>query len=95
MGQEWQPISTAPKDGNKIIVWYLNVTNNPRVVIARWLSEEQAEESDADGVGLGAGWYECIDNWADYTEVEITEGIPTHWMPLPPPPGKFVFDLPA
>jgi len=32
------------------------------------------------------GWYECINNWDDYTEVAIHEGEPSHWMPLPAPP---------
>lgn len=41
---------------------------------------------DADGVGLEGGWYECINNWDDYTEVAIHEGEPSHWMPLPAPP---------
>ncbi len=37
-------------------------------------------------LGLKGGWYECIDNWGDYTEVAIHEGEPSHWMPLPAPP---------
>lgn len=32
------------------------------------------------------GWYECIDNWDEYSQVAINEGEPTHWMPLPTPP---------
>ena len=82
----WQPIETAPKDYTKIIVWYLNRNSKSRTVMARWLTDEQAAETDADGVGLEGGWYECIDNWDDYTEVAIHEGEPTHWMPLPAPP---------
>ena len=53
---------------------------------ARWLTDEQAAETDADGVGFEGGWYECINNWDDYTEVAIHEGEPSHWMPLPAPP---------
>jgi hypothetical protein len=82
----WQPIETAPKTGRKVILFYLNLNNLPRTVMARWLTDEQAAETDADGVGLEGGWYECIDNWDDYTEVAIHEGEPTHWMPLPAPP---------
>lgn len=82
----WQPIATAPKTGRKVIVFYLNRNVKPRTVMARWLNDEQAAESDVDGVGLEAGWYECIDNWDDYTEVAIHEGEQTHWMPLPAPP---------
>lgn len=83
---QWQPIDTAPKDGRKVILFYRNSHNKPRTVMARWLTDEQAAETDADGVGLEGGWYECIDNWSDYTEVAIHEGEPTHWMPLPTPP---------
>jgi hypothetical protein len=82
----WQPIETAPKDGKKIIVTYANRNGIKRTVMACWLTEEQAAETDGDGVGLEEGWYECIDNWSDYTEVAIYEGEPTHWMPLPTPP---------
>lgn len=83
----WQPIETAPKTGRKVIAFYLNSNGKTRTVMARWLTDEQAAETDADGVGLEGGWYECIDNWSDYTEVAIHEGEPSHWMPLPPPPA--------
>lgn len=84
----WQPIETAPKTGRKVILFYLNRNNLPRTVMARWLTDEEAAETDADGVGLEGGWYECIDNWDDYTEVAIHEGEPTHWMPLPAAPQQ-------
>lgn len=84
---EWQPIETAPKTGVKIIVTYLNRLGNKRTVMARWVTDDEAAESDHDGVGLEAGWYECIDNWDEYTEVTIHEGEPTHWMPLPAAPS--------
>ncbi len=82
----WQPIESAPNDGRKIIVTYANRNGIKRTVMACWLTEEQAAETDGDGVGLDEGWYECIDNWSDYTEVAIHEGEPTHWLPLPTPP---------
>jgi hypothetical protein len=83
----WQPIATAPKTGRKVILSYLNRHSLPRTVMARWVTDEEAAETDGEGVGLEAGWYECIDNW-DYTEVAIYEGEPTHWMPLPEAPRK-------
>ena len=84
---QWQPIETAPKDGRKLILSYINRNDMPRTVMARWLTDDEAAETDADGVGLEGGWYECIDNWDDYTEVAIHEGEPTHWMPLPAAPS--------
>ena len=89
-GQEpgaWQPIESALKTGRKVILFYKNRLNVGRTVIARWLTDEQATEIDADDVGLEGGWYECIDNWDDFTEVAIHEGEPSHWMPLPAPPS--------
>ncbi len=32
------------------------------------------------------GWYECINNLDDYTFVAVSEGVITHWMPLPEAP---------
>lgn len=76
-----------------------NRNNMPRTVMACWLTDEQAAETDADGVGLEGGWYECIDNWDDYTEVAIHEGEPSHWMPLPArpsnPPAQGIGPTPA
>jgi len=90
----WMPIETAPKDGRKIILFYRNRNDKARTVMASWVTDEEAAETDEDGVGLTAGWYEAIDNWDDYTAVAIHEGEPTHWMPLPPPPGTQPGDKP-
>jgi len=83
----WMPIETAPKDGRKIIVTYSNRNGRKRTVMACWVTDEAAAETDADDVGLEAGWFESIDNWNDYTEVAIHEGEPTHWMPIPAAPA--------
>lgn len=84
---QWQPIETAPKNGRKLILAYRNRADKARTVMARWLTDEEAAETDADGVGLEGGWYECIDNWGEYTEVTLNEGEPTHWMLPPAPPA--------
>jgi len=34
-----------------------------------------------------AGWYECIDNWDDYSHVAVSEGAVTHWMQMPDAPA--------
>ena len=58
---EWQPIETAPKDGEEFMVW-----DGARTTLAYWWS-------------VGRCW------WArDFNE----ELKPTHWMPIPPPPGR-------
>lgn len=50
--------------------------------------ECDSETNDADDLEyIKAGWYECIDNWGEYSSCAVTEGIVTHWMPLPAAPG--------
>jgi len=36
---------------------------------------------------LREGWYELIDNWGEYSSVNVCEGVVTHWQPLPPLPS--------
>lgn len=60
---EWQPIETAPNDGQKLLMW---------------------------SPGLGIDW--LVLYWMDGYWREPANGMglkrePTHWMPLPPPPG--------
>ena len=58
---EWQPISSAPKDGSRFLI------------NSNWL--------DKDDKPLGVE----VTHWSDMGWVSC-EKIPTHWMPLPPPP---------
>ena len=49
-----------------------------------WCEYDEA----GDRYFLPEGWYECIENWDDYSSVHMSKVEPTHWMPLPPAPGK-------
>lgn len=50
--------------------------------------ECDSETNEADDMEyIKAGWYECIDNWGEYSSVKVCEGEVTHWMPLPSLPG--------
>ncbi len=69
----WQPIETAPKDGSEVLL-YLGPP---------WNGIEKA------------AWYVHWGNWqaggipSDTARDElygIGAAVPTHWMPLPPPP---------
>ena len=72
----WQPISSAPKDGTRILIMCA------RPLIARWEPDIDAPAEDYEG----PGWlvYECEDPWFS---VWAKPDIPTHWMPLPNPPA--------
>ena len=51
--------------------------------------ECDSETNDADEMEyIRAGWYELIDNWGDHSSVAVSEGVVTHWMPLPPLPDE-------
>lgn len=85
---QWRPIETAPKDGRKMLLTYKNRNGKRRTVVGGWVTDEEAAETDTDGVGLEAGWYERIDNWDDYYQVAIHQGEPDYWMPLPSQPKE-------
>lgn len=94
---DWQPISTAPQL-QVVLVHYKNVLGKSRVIKARFTpryTEEATDECEFgtqeydeanDRYTLVEGWWECIDNWGDFSYVFVTEGVPDHWMPLPKPP---------
>lgn len=69
----WRPIETAPKDGTEIIL-----RKGDRVGAAAWIKWPSTEYEEA-----GEGWTigHDSDSWDG-------DQAPTHWMPLPPPPGE-------
>lgn len=69
---EWQPIETAPRDAENILLFWpldhLDSASFKRIKIG-WWSETQR------------GWV-----WQDRA-FRTYSSEPTHWMPLPPPPS--------
>ncbi|WP_332692073.1 DUF551 domain-containing protein [Devosia sp.] len=68
----WLPIETAPRDGSRVLL-----SDGTDVEIAKWGDINMAEKK---------GWQiSCnADTGWNYYEVFYA---PTHWAPLPTPPG--------
>lgn len=85
---EWQPIDTAPKDGRELLAW----REDAGVMLIRWTSpiefmttdELEAQSSDDNDWMDKEDWF-CSD-FICGVRLEGSE-VPTHWMPLPAPPG--------
>ena len=75
----WQDISTAPKDGTKVLlygIWAGEIhwqNEEPTIDIGRWAGGKSGLAGD--------DWWELVtgDQYACWMR-------PTHWMPLPTPP---------
>lgn len=70
----WQPIETAPKDGQ-----YVLVCNKGGAWIAHW------KEIAVSGYRFDQPWRSCMLNCWHIAEAERYAPA-THWMPLPAPP---------
>lgn len=86
--QEWQDISTAPRDGSSVMLYggeACSEIGNPypidEAVKAYWNKEANYSE-DEDGEYTAKGGWEFVDT--SYYGISLKN--PTHWMPLPAPP---------
>ena len=93
----WIPIAVLPAPCLKVIATYVNSLGNRRTIMAKWvpgkteeahsLDDEFGEYDEAtDATYAPEGWYEVINNLDDCTFVAVSEGVITHWMPLPEAP---------
>ncbi len=78
----WQPIETAPKDGTDVML-----SNGKSVSVGSWLHQEPVirERRDLDGRYIDQDEFDGFEGWVDWGGG--MQPAPTHWMPLPPPPG--------
>jgi hypothetical protein len=68
----WQPISTAPKDGTVILIHLPDPRRKRNVVEAYWVRPCEGATDDR-----------CF--WKTVYGIALPEQA-THWMPLPPAP---------
>jgi hypothetical protein len=82
----WQPISTAPKDGTVIDLWcvWTDTREGERVPDSHWgVSTIAFEDEEIEG---WVGGYIGVDGMEAIIDPESREV--THWMPLPEPPAE-------
>jgi len=76
----WQPIATAPKDGTEVVllgVLWADPAQRVRSCVSRYCLSRD------DSPAYALGWY--------FAAPGYTSGFdPSHWMPLPAPPGAAV-----
>lgn len=86
--QKWQPISTAPKDGTDVLV-YFQIAGTPIVHIA-WFNSENEWERSGQYASAGESKDEYV-GWWSYVRGSVTQEkldewrAPTHWQPFFPP----------
>ncbi|MDT4867311.1 hypothetical protein FQZ97_1022130 [compost metagenome] len=94
VGQQWISVSERlPEPGKKVIAFYSNLLCKDRRIMACYYGHRQREgyiedccnydyDEATDTYWWPAGWYECIENWDDFSHLMVSEGEITHWMPL-------------
>lgn len=72
---EWQPISTAPKDGTRVLLYYPEGTLWLResIVCGCWVPADRHRRP----------YWKCDHSHAGI--VQMRQNPPTHWAPLTPP----------
>jgi hypothetical protein len=77
---QWQDISTAPKDGTHVLLFWPNIPAGIKSL-----------KSTSKATGIGVGWFEASESGVGFM-CEGDHAVPanqddcTHWMPLPPAP---------
>lgn len=75
----WQPIETAPKDGEVILIWKPNERRVGEYMMAAYWDDDRGGFIPVGGIHP-RGYYSEI--------AKCDQGYPTHWTPLPSPPTK-------
>ena len=77
----WKPINTAPKDGAPVLLYKPDERMVGEYMLAGYWGEWP---------GQGESWIACDGKPQGYfsSVLQAEQGYPTHWLPLPPPPGE-------
>ncbi len=75
----WRPIATAPKNGTPILAWVDMGGIGAGPVVVAWGGWPQPSR-----------WRTIFGEWTLYASEDPLDDDPqpTHWLPLPPAPGK-------
>jgi hypothetical protein len=95
---QWISVDERLPEG-KCLAVYVTPSGKQRLIRAMYVkrfSIEVTEDGDTyseyreedDKEYLHEGWYECIDNWGEYSSCFVNEGTVTHWQPLPAFPAS-------
>lgn len=74
----WQPISTAPKDGTRLLLWCID-----QIEVGYWSTSLWVTRPADSALGKQEG------AWIPYeARSDTIELFASHWKPLPLPPNK-------
>ncbi len=76
----WMPIETAPEDGTLFDMWCVS---GDKILSVRFTDVSMSEDLSGFGFLLNDGHWEYLERAGVYPA-----WTPTHWMPLPAPPGE-------
>lgn len=96
---DWQPIETAPRDGNRLLLYVPKkiftkrnslITINSMNLIGYWrnLDDENIDHLRPRVINILKKEHGCWTNQPVKKGIMPIVGIPTHWMPLPQPPKQ-------
>ncbi len=86
MGEGWQPIGSAPRDGGEVLCCWAGCAEL-RLLI--WKTNQRIVDAHARGFSkeLAQDYFGDPNEMDDYELAEEGKG-PTHWLPLPTTPKQ-------
>jgi len=85
VGDEWQPIETAPKDGTRVLLYFVpNEIVAPKKAKIAVGYNKKCQWQDGTGKKIG----EPFNLWHSDEDLGGLSYAPTHWKPLPTPPQE-------